>query len=725
MIKRFVLCLWAFVILGVLPALAQTAPDPKLVGSWGPLIEFPYRPIHATLLPSGKVLFYSYYSESYYPQIWDPIANTTAPAAKSDYQLFCNGHTLLADGTVFMAGGHLADYVGTNTASIYDPEKDSWTQLPNLSSARWYPTTTRLSNGDVLVLSGSKDASQDFETLPQVWERATNSWRDLTTAQLWLPLYPKMFVAPNGKLFYAGPERVSRWLDPNGTGTWTQAAVTNSPNWRDYGAAAMYGIGQIVIIGGNNPPHLTSETIDLTSTTPKWVWSGSMAQPRRHHFATTLPDGTVLVTGGSAGSAKWDDESKPVKYAELWDPSTGKFTVLASEQNYRGYHGVALLLPDGRVLSAGSNKGGPNGQVFSPPYLFRGARPTVTAAPGALAYAERFVVETPDAAGVAKVTLIALGSVTHTFNFNSHFVPLGFEAENGQLRVTAPANENLAPPGHYMLFLVDRAGVPSVARIVAVGAGGASAGPPPPAETAPIPGSVKGRVSDAGSGTPLAAATVTLGGKSASTGQDGSYRFEEVQPSTYNVTAQAAGYMPATGAVTVTEGSEATLDLALSTGGQVAGKVTNISNGSALAGATVVLGSLSTFTSTAGAYLFSNVMPGSYRMTFKANGYLPREADIVLPSGGSITQDMPLATAGQIAGKVMTAAGAPIANATVQISGGIIATNITLKTNSTGNYISNWIPVGSYIVKASVGTKTAQQSASVTAGATSTRNFTF
>ena len=205
-----------------------------------------------------------------------------------------------------------------------------------------------------------------------------------------------------------------------------------------------------------------------------------MAFARRFHNSTLLPDGTVLVTGGtSQPNARIDgkgwDLSKMAYAAELWNPVTETWSTLAAMQTPRSYHSTAALLPDGRVLVGGGEAPPPNDkidyrvfEIFSPPYLFKGARPVITDAPTSAAHGDTFFVETPHAMDISRVNWIRLSAVTHGFNQNQRINHLSFTLAPSRdgLYITAPANGNLAPPGHYMLFILNHAGVPSVAHMM-------------------------------------------------------------------------------------------------------------------------------------------------------------------------------------------------------------------------------------------------------------------
>jgi hypothetical protein len=198
-----------------------------------------------------------------------------------------------------------------------------------------------------------------------------------------------------------------------------------------------------------------------------------MAYRRRHLNATILPTGQVLVTGGTSGTG-FTDEASAVFASELWDPDTGRWTTLASNSVIRVYHSTALLLPDGRVLVTGSgdafgNANHYDAEIFSPPYLFKGTRPTISSvAATTLGYGQSFFVGTATPTVITRVTLIRLGSVTHAFDSNQRFNELTFVRTTGGLTVTTPASRNLAPPGHYMMFILNGNGVPSKARIIRI-----------------------------------------------------------------------------------------------------------------------------------------------------------------------------------------------------------------------------------------------------------------
>jgi hypothetical protein len=493
--------------------------DPVHVGEWSAPFDLPNVPIHSHLLPDGRVLFWgrrdrpdlTLDEHSCTPQIWDPgtgKAVAAAPPKSKDgngVNLFCSGHSFLPDGRLLVAGGHFKDSEGIDQASTYDFHTNRWTALDKMNNGRWYPSALTMADGTILVLSGSfakpTGSNPQNNNIPQVWDGAV--WRALASFPgdgsqpvAALELFPCMHVAPDGRAFMSGPLPRSWLLNTTGSGTWTplegNGGVRDNAR-RDYAPSVMYDVGKIVYIGGGNnpdaptgrqPPTSAVETINLTHPAPAWRPAASMHFPRRQHNATLLPDGTVLVTGGTSGFGFNDlDHNFPVHQAELWDPKTREWTELASEAVDRCYHSTAVLLPDATVLSGGGGEYRPddihdnpphdthrNAQIFRPPYLFRGPRPELAQAPPNVDYHETFAVDTPVPADIARVSFMRLTSTTHTNNMNQRINFLEFEVENGKLMITSPARPQLCPPGHYMLFLLDKEGRPSEAKIVRIAA---------------------------------------------------------------------------------------------------------------------------------------------------------------------------------------------------------------------------------------------------------------
>ncbi|MGH7536123.1 MAG: galactose oxidase-like domain-containing protein [Gemmatimonadales bacterium] len=443
------------------------APQPQAsIGRWAAPFAWPVIAVHLHLLPSGRVLSWGKGGE---PQVWDPVTGAFAEVPSAT-RIFCAGHAFLPDGRLMVAGGHISNDHGLPDANLFDPQTEDWVTVAPMARGRWYPTVTTMPSGRPVVLAG-RDQNQIDVLEPEVW--TGSSWRTLTAAPRSLPYYPRAFVAPNGLLFYAGELRQSAYLDPSGDGSWIDVA-SSLYGQRDYGSAMMYRPGRVLIVGGSNPPNgaptATAEVIDLNAGGPAWHYTGSMANARRHLNATLLPDGRVLATGGTS-SAGFSDPTGAVHAAEVWNPATGDWSTWASNAVTRVYHGTSLLLPDGRILNSGSGDGAGvtderNAELFSPPYLFRGARPVIVRAPLSIRYGQSFSVATPDAGRVVRASLVRLGSVTHAFDQNQHFLELELRRSAGGVTLTVPEGATLAPPGHYMLFLLNSYGVPSVARIV-------------------------------------------------------------------------------------------------------------------------------------------------------------------------------------------------------------------------------------------------------------------
>ncbi|MGE3638156.1 MAG: galactose oxidase-like domain-containing protein [Pirellulales bacterium] len=470
--------------------------------------------VHTFLLPTGKVMFWSTWRESV--GLWDPVTSQFSTAGNLPaFNPFCSGHAWLPDGRLLVAGGHIFNYDGENRADIYNPFTNRWANadplqanVPNMGSTssdpatsgkRWYPSATTLSNGDVLVLSGDvvpiNNGGGNTNRTAQIYQPATNTWRTLTgalrPANDLLPEYPRVFQGPDGRaISMSDNSNDTEYLDLAGNGSWSYLQDTLDSNLHNYGPAVMYDTGKIAYIGGGNTPTRNISILDLNATQPAWRYGGGgttkppfgspyvMNRPRRQNNATILADGTVLITGGTDVTG-WNDPNGLIATAEIWDPVTEEVTQVASANTniYRGYHSTALLLPDGRVLVTGGDHdyGGvipgqnTNAEVFSPAYLFNddgtpAARPTVTAAPDVAELGDTIFVETPDAASIAKALWVVPGAVTHAQNWTQRANTLDFSISDGGVNIQLPANQNEAPVGYYMLFLVNDQGTPSIAE---------------------------------------------------------------------------------------------------------------------------------------------------------------------------------------------------------------------------------------------------------------------
>jgi hypothetical protein len=375
-------------------------------------------------------------------------------------------------------GGHSGtDNIGIAVTNLFDFVSRTWSPGPAMQNGRWYPSVLALPNGEALVVSGG-GSDGTLNTIPEVLSASGTSLRPLTAAASSINYFPMMFVAPGGSVFIAGPAQATGYLTTAGAGG-KSTGPSSAYGHRDYGSAVMYEPGKILLVGGGAPTN-TAERIDL-NVGATWQSAGSMRVARRQMNATLLADGTVLVTGGTnATGFNSPPTDANVLAAERWS-STGGWTQLARQTHYRLYHSTALLLPDGRVLSVGSGQpfasGLQNdytGEIFSPPYLFNldgsaATRPAVAFAPASVTYGQSFTIGTPNASSIAKVTFIRLSSVTHATNMNQrlNYLPITTR-DAASLTVTAPLSGDLAPPGHYLMFVLDDNGVPSVARIVQI-----------------------------------------------------------------------------------------------------------------------------------------------------------------------------------------------------------------------------------------------------------------
>jgi hypothetical protein len=465
--------------------LTVNAANAHVQGQWQTLpYTMPINPIHAALLHTGKVLVVAGSGNvpsntDFEAAIWDPQSATinTQPV---QWDMFCNGMVVLPDGKPLIFGGTVKydPFVGAKNASTYDPATGAFTDQPNMAHGRWYPTGTVLSDGRVMVFSGLDENTHTNKTVEIFTEGA--GWSSPVASGWTPPPYPRLHVLPNGKVFYSGSSTASRFFDP-GTNNWTNVvATTNYSRTRTYGSSVLLPLTPannykpvVIIMGGGSPATATSELIDLSVASPSWVYGPPMSQPRLDMNATLLPNGKILATAGSTN----DEEEATASFnADLYDPTTNTFSSAGANAFPRLYHSQALLLPDATVLVAGGNptRGtyDPHMEIYSPAYLFNGdgsaaARPAITnVTPEVIGYGATFQIATPNRDSISSVVLVRAGAVTHSFDMDQRLVEMSFFAQGGALTVTSPPNGNIAPPGYYLLFLLNKEGVPSVASFV-------------------------------------------------------------------------------------------------------------------------------------------------------------------------------------------------------------------------------------------------------------------
>ena len=495
-------------MLGAAPASRALDGPPDQVGQWGPVLDWGVQGKHMALLNTGKVLVWSTGDQA---RVWDPITGdfTLTPAPFGD--VHCASQVTLADGRLLVAGGQMGSpHIGIPVTSIFNPLTNSWSRGADMAYSRWYPTLTTLPDGRALVTSGDAVSGTRIDT-PEIYDPVNDTWTPKATKQL--GLYPFMYVLPNGKVYEAGTNTTTSYFDPSGGGSWSSGptAKFGSSSYSESGAT--YAPGKILRAGGGDPAMNRTQIIDMNAADPQWEETAGMAFPRRRMNTPILADGSIMAVGGTRAS---DDATQAVLDGEIWSPTTKQWTTVASMTEARMYHSTALLLPDGRVVTAGGESTGRlHAQVYSPPYLFKGPRPTITSSPSDAAYGASFTVGT-DATDIEKVGLIRPSGVTHAIDMNERYVPLSFSASGTQLTITGPASANHAPPGYYMIVVVNSNGVPSVAKWVHFA--GAGTPPPPPPGDAPVA---------AFSGSPLSGtAPLTVSFTDASTGSPTSYGWD-------------------------------------------------------------------------------------------------------------------------------------------------------------------------------------------------------
>ena len=487
---------WALLVglLATLPHDDVVRAQASSVGQWETLLyEMPINPIHIALMNNGKVLVVAGSGNvpietNFRAAVWDPQLGSF-DMKQLTWDMFCNGMVILPDGRVFINGGTIQydPFFGSRRSAVYDPATGQFSDVAQMARGRWYPTVTTLGDGRVLTFSGSRDTggtNTSVEIYTPGPAGAPGSWSPEYAAGWTPPLYPRMHLVTDGRVFFAGSHAASRFFDPS-TNTWTGVVATT-----EFGATRRYGTSvllpltpedgyrsRVMIFGGANPATKTTEIIDLSATPLQWksglnannVPDGGpdMSQPRVQMNATILPNGKVLAVGGSLND---EQASSASLNADLYDPATNTFSPAGANIFPRLYHSGSLLLQDGRVALVGGNPTRGNFEkrieVYSPAYLFQGARPEIGGVtPNSIGYGQTFQVQTANT-DIQSVVLVRPGSQTHAFDMDQRLVRMSFTQGSGVLNVTAPPHGNVAPPGYYMLFILNSAGVPSVAKFV-------------------------------------------------------------------------------------------------------------------------------------------------------------------------------------------------------------------------------------------------------------------
>lgn len=457
-------------------------------------------PAAATMLPSGKVMmwaaeakYYFYNGNGTWFTVYDPKTGSSEDTyiANTEHDMFCPGTNLLADGRLVVAGG-----ITSGATSIYNPDTNQWSSGPKLNISRGYNSSVTLSTGEAMTYGGSWSGGPGGKNA-EVWSPETGNWRVLSNvlgnagAESGNNIYRNdnhfwMFAVSNGSVFRAGPSREMHWIGTQGNGTLTSAGRRSDDAHSMNGTATMFDVNRIFKAGGapsyeNDPANGLTYTIDISGgpgTTPVVKAAPPLAFARAFHNSVVLPSGDVVVVGGQTMPVPFTDTTA-IYHPEMWSPTKNTMVRLAPIDVPRTYHSVALLLTDGRVLSAGGGLCGngcsqnhPDLQILTPPYLYAAdgslaSRPVIVSAP-AKAFLGRPITTVTDRA-VGSFALVRLGSNTHTVDNDQRRVPLTISWSRGTLYSLAlPADPGIVTPGNWMLFALDANGVPSVAKVIRI-----------------------------------------------------------------------------------------------------------------------------------------------------------------------------------------------------------------------------------------------------------------
>ncbi len=469
-------------------------------GQWSPIIPWaPHIPVSAALLADGRLLTFASNQRTSFPDgpqftyaaIWDPSTGLFTEINNPRHDMFCGGLALLQDGRLLVNGGN--GILGTTAlSSLFDWRTQEWSAAQTMPEGRWYNTSVALPNGEVLTAGGTGGGngagSIDQWQALSGWRRMSGiNWAGVVKAPVansnepnW---HPFLLLAPNGRIAHFGPHHSLNWLTPSGTGALTSAGASlPGTHYPKQAAWAMYDVGKVLVAGGlqaidNGTVVSSAFTVDLNSATPAVASTASMANARAFANSVILPNGEVMVVGGTTVGA-FGSDAGTIYTPEIWNPATRQWRRVADAAVPRNYHSLALLLPDGRVWSGGgglyadSTIDHQDAQIYTPGPLFNAdgsaaVRPAITAAPDRIGPGTAFTVNaSPE---VQYFSFIRMSSLTHSVSTDLRHLRLSHEvAAPGQYTLTAPDNINVVAPGYWMLFAVNAGGAWSPARIVQV-----------------------------------------------------------------------------------------------------------------------------------------------------------------------------------------------------------------------------------------------------------------
>lgn len=386
------------------------------------------------------------------------------------------------------------EYWGDDKSYLFDPATERYEAVSNLKLARWYPTLVGLKSGRVLAISGLDEFGRIIPGHNELYDPRTKRWEEAPQLKRTFPTYPSMFLMPSGNLFYTGSnagygsDTVGRapgiWnLEDNtfrkvpglrdATQTETSGSVLLPPAQdQRYMIAGGGGVGE------SKRSTARTDVIDLKQPNPRFTPGPDLDKPTRYPNMVITPDDRVVITGGSTGYR--GEGRSDVLICNLYDPTSGTLTRVADPTVGRNYHAQAILLPDGRVVTLGSDplysdsdntKPGKFEQrieVFSPPYLYQGRRPALTGGPEDLKYGTTATFSSSHPGAIKRARLIRPSAVTHVTDVEQRSVALPLTRRTGGIDVKVPTNTGLLPPGWYMLFVSDAHDRPSEARWVHV-----------------------------------------------------------------------------------------------------------------------------------------------------------------------------------------------------------------------------------------------------------------